>query len=37
MREQAKIGKDDIDVCGCRDYDMAVFRGGKNFSLFFEF
>ena len=29
-------GKDDMDLCGCRDYDVAVF-GGKKFSLCFEF
>jgi hypothetical protein len=32
-----KRRKDDMDLCGCRDYDMTVFGGGKNFSLCFEF
>ena len=34
---KGKIGNDDIDVCGCRDYDVTVFGGGKIFSLCFEF
>jgi hypothetical protein len=29
--------KDDMDVCECREYDVAVFGGGKNFSLYFKF
>ena len=29
--------KDDMDVCWCRDYDVAVFGEGKKFSLCFEF
>ncbi len=29
--------KDDMDVCGCKDYDVVVFGGGKTFSLCFEF
>jgi hypothetical protein len=37
VREKVKIGKDDMDVCGCRDYDVAVFGGGKKISLYFEF
>jgi hypothetical protein len=29
--------KDDIDECECRDYDVAVYGGGKKFSLCFKF
>jgi hypothetical protein len=29
--------KDDMDVREFRDYDMAMFGGGKIFSLCFEF
>jgi hypothetical protein len=29
--------KDDMDACGCKEYDMAVFGGGKFFSFCFEF
>ena len=30
MREKGKIGENDMDFYGCRDYDAEVFRGGKN-------
>ena len=25
-RERKKIGKDDMDVCGCRDHDVACLE-----------
>ena len=30
-------GKDDMVVCGCKDYDVVMFGGEKIFSLCFEF
>jgi hypothetical protein len=30
-------GKDDIDLCGCRDADVAVFEGDQTLSLCFTF
>ena len=35
MREKVKIGKDDMDICGFRDYDVTVFEGIKKISLSF--
>jgi hypothetical protein len=37
VRRKVKIGKDDMDVYGCRDYDVALFKEGKKISLCFEF
>jgi hypothetical protein len=37
VRETVKIGKDDMDLCGCRDHDVAVLGGGKKKFLCFEF
>ena len=30
MREKVKIGKDDMDLCECRNHDVVVLGGGKK-------
>ena len=36
-REKIKQRKDDLDFCGCKDFDVAVFGRRETLSLYFEF
>ena len=36
-RKRVKKMEDDMDLCECWDYDMAVFGGAKRFSFCFKF
>jgi hypothetical protein len=36
-RKRVKKMEDDVDLCECWDYDVAVFGGVERFSLCFKF